>query len=197
MNEPAPPHAAISAVELEVLRRRLLRQARFALGDAAAAEDLVQDTLLDVLQGAHRHRGESTLTTWACAILKHKIADWYRAPARRVMVAASGDDTAPLPAALDAGVDENGAWQPSVPAWEQPEQHEERRQLLHQLQACVACLPTRIGRVFMLREWLGFENAEISRRLDLSADNVRQILHRARLSLRGCMQGLARPRGGR
>jgi RNA polymerase sigma-70 factor, ECF subfamily len=39
----------------------------------------------------------------------------------------------------------------------------------------------------MMREWLGFESDEIREQLGLSADNVRTILHRARMSLRECM----------
>lgn len=77
---PVPAHRlAESAPEIggdiDVLRDRLLRHARQALPDAATAEDLVQDTLVDVLEGAARHRGEASLRTWATAILKHKVAD--------------------------------------------------------------------------------------------------------------------------
>jgi RNA polymerase sigma-70 factor (ECF subfamily) len=39
-----------------------------------------------------------------------------------------------------------------------------------------------------MREWLGFDNSEIGLKLGLSGENVRQILHRARMGLRGCMQ---------
>lgn len=56
------------------------------------------------------------------------------------------------------------------------------------IQACLDRLPPQTGRILVLREWLGFETDEISSRLGLSADNVRQILHRARMALRGCMQ---------
>jgi RNA polymerase sigma-70 factor (ECF subfamily) len=35
---------------------------------------------------------------------------------------------------------------------------------------------------------LGFETAEICSRQNLSAENCRVILHRARMGMRGCMQ---------
>lgn len=173
--------------ELAPLRTRLLRHARYAMHDRAAAEDLVQDTLVDVLEGAERRRGDAALATWATAILKHKIADWYRAPARRVMVEMAEEDEA-LGAAIDAQFDARGAWAQPVPGWQQPEQHEERRQMRRALEGCLGHLPAQTGRVFVMREWLGFDTTEIAERLGLSAENIRQILHRARMGLRGCMQ---------
>lgn len=56
------------------------------------------------------------------------------------------------------------------------------------LAGCMRALPAQTGRVFMRREWLGFETAEIAERLGLAAENCRQLLHRARMRLRGCMQ---------
>jgi RNA polymerase sigma-70 factor, ECF subfamily len=174
--------------ELPALRQRLLRQARLTVHDAAHAEDLVQDTLIAVVQQSSTYRGEAALSTWAISILRHKVADWYRRPvARREVQMPDGDDTA-LDAALADQFDETGHWREAVPAWQQPEQHAERRQMMQTLEACLSCLPAQTRRVFMMREWLGFESDEIRVQLGLSADNVRTILHRARLSLRECMQ---------
>lgn len=183
-----PLHARpLRPADMEALRDRLLRHARQALPDTATAEDLVQDTLVDVLEGADRHRGEASLRTWATAILRHKVADWYRSPARRHRVSLEAEDER-LAQVVDGEFDESGAWRGAIPAWQQPEQAEERRQMRGAIQACLDRLPPQTGRVFVLREWLGFETDEISSRLGLGMDNVRQILHRARLALRGCMQ---------
>lgn len=40
----------------------------------------------------------------------------------------------------------------------------------------------------MMRKWLGFETSEICERLGVNAENCRTMLHRARMSLRECMQ---------
>lgn len=183
----APAATAWSATELGALRTRLMRHARMVLADPGVAEDLVQDTLLGVLEGAAQRRGDASLVTWATSILKHKIADWYRAPARRLMVQMGPDDDE-LAAEIDADFDERGHWSRPVPAWQQPEQHEERRQMMGVLEDCMGRLPSQTGRVFFMREWLGFDNSEIGLKLGLSGENVRQILHRARMGLRGCMQ---------
>lgn len=172
---------------LPVLRQRLLRHAKFALRDESLAEDLVQDTLIAVVEQHELRRKESTLATWATAILKNKVADWYRSPHRnRVEQLVQGDLESSVD--LDGLYGADGGYAEPVAAWQQPENREEQRQMMSALERCVSCLPTQSGRVFMMREWLGFETSEICERLALSADNCRMILHRARMALRQCMQ---------
>lgn len=177
----------LSHAEWPVLRQRLLRQARFAVHDAGLAEDLVQDTLMAAFQQRDKHRGSATLATWAMAILKNKVADWYRSPDRRRMVQLAPEDDV-LGDAVDALYDAQGSYTDPVPTWQQPDNHLEQRQMMTALERCVSCLPRRTGRVFMMREWLGFETAEICERVGVSADNCRTIMHRARMALRACMQ---------
>jgi RNA polymerase sigma-70 factor, ECF subfamily len=174
--------------ELPALRQRLMRQARLAVHDSAHAEDLVQDTLIAVVQQWSTYRGDAALSTWAIAILRHKVADWYRSPTAKRERQLPEEGEAALDAALASQFDETGHWREAVPEWQQPEQENERKQMMQALDGCLSCLPVQTRRVFMMREWLGFETDEIRVQLGLSADNVRTILHRARLSLRDCMQ---------
>lgn len=177
--------------ELPALRQRLMRQARLTVHDSAHAEDLVQDTLIALVQQWSTYRGDAALSTWAISILRHKVADWYRSPrAKREVQLPSADDAEgrALDAALADQFDESGHWREAVPAWQQPDNETERKQMRQTLEGCLASLPEQTRRVFMMREWLGFETDEIREQLGLSSDNVRTILHRARLSLRECMQ---------
>lgn len=194
----APSPAAIAATpragpepelegQLAALRLRLLRHARYAVHDLSLAEDLVQDTLIAVVEQQAKRRGDASLVTWATAILKNKVADWYRSPSCKRMVQLETDDE-PAQTSAEALYDANGAYLDPVPAWQQPENREEQRQMMTVLERCVSCLPRQTGRVFMMREWLGFETAEICERTAISAENCRTILHRARTSLRDCMQ---------
>ena len=179
--------AATLESQLPALRQRLIRHARYALQDDGLAEDLVQDTLMAVLEQHGTRRGESSLLTWATAILKNKVADWYRSPTRKRMVYVGADDDQ-RDDAIDALYNADGAYVEPVPAWQQPDNRIEQRQMMTVLERCVSCLPRQTGRVFMMREWLGFETAEICERLGVSAENCRTILHRARMALRDCMQ---------
>lgn len=178
---------AMLASQLPGLRVRLLRHARFAVQDDSLAEDLVQDTLIAVFEQHTRRRGDASLVTWATAILKNKVADWYRSPTRKRVLQFKADDDK-LDETIDALYDAGGAYSEPVPAWQQPENHTEQRQMMTVLERCVGCLPRQTGNVFMMREWLGFETAEICERVGVSADNCRMILHRARMALRNCMQ---------
>jgi len=178
---PEPP--ATSTQSWQQLRQRMLRHARMVVFEPALAEDLVQESLVAVLENPLSHRGESSLVTWGIAILKHKIADWYRSPhqQRRVWVDQEEDT------AHDELYDEQGSYKETVPSWQQPERQEAQRQMMSVLEACLKHLPSQTGRIFMMREWLGFETSEICERLGLTADNCRMVLHRARTGLRQCM----------
>lgn len=182
-------HAELTAAtddELAVLRRALLRHARATVGDAGLAEDLVQDCLIVVVQKQDTRCGEATLTTWAKAVLRHKIADWYRSPDHRRLRQLDGEEDL-VDEAGDALFTAGGSYAHPVSRWEQPEGRMERRQMMDTLELCIDHLPERSGRLFLMREWLGFETPEICHTLGISADNCRTILHRARMSLRACM----------
>jgi RNA polymerase sigma-70 factor (ECF subfamily) len=58
------------------LRRYLER----LVGDAATAEDLLQETLLRVARGMPGFRGQSSLKTWAFSIATRVAADHFRRP---------------------------------------------------------------------------------------------------------------------
>ena len=168
---------------LATLRARLLRHARLLVSDRDLAEDLVQETLIAVLRGHEAHRGESTLTTWAVAILRHKAADWYRSPGRSATVGFDDFD-----AVIDelTCANEPGAWAGTVQhgGFAQPDHALERRELASAIDDCVERLPARSRQVFRMREQLGFETDEVCCRLDISHEHCRTLLHRARLALR-------------
>ena len=58
-------------------------------GDRAAAEDLLQDTLLEAVRSASSYRGEAALSTWLCTIARRRLARHYEQE-RRAEVARSG-----------------------------------------------------------------------------------------------------------
>lgn len=52
-------------------------------GDAAAAEDIVQETFLEAVRSAHTFRGDAALRTWLCAIARRRVARFYETERRR------------------------------------------------------------------------------------------------------------------
>ena len=89
---------------------------------------------------------------------------------------------------IDAQFDRRGHWEGTPDAWEQPEGALCQKQFLAALEACLRALPERTARVFMMREHLGFETAEICKELGITPTHCWVMLHRARMALRLCLQ---------
>ena len=181
-----PPKPAAFRPQIESLRPYLLRYAALQLRDAAAAEDAVQETLLAALAGESNFAGRSNIRTWLTAILKHKIVDTIRRQSREQP--ASEIDARSEAAEFDALFDRRGHWEEPPDAWEQPEGALGQKQFLAALEACLRALPERTARAFMMREHLGLETSEICKELGITATHSWVMLHRARMSLRQCLE---------
>lgn len=172
--------------ELAALRPLLLRFAMLQLRQDCMAEDVVSETLLAILEQPERFEGRSSLRTYATGILKFKIIDVLRRRGREVQIEPQDEQS--MDDALDALFAEDGHWAHPPPAWQQPELSLERQQFFETLQACVARLPARTGRVFMMREWLDQEVDDICGELGITANHCGVMLYRARMALRECLQ---------
>jgi RNA polymerase sigma-70 factor (TIGR02943 family) len=172
------------ASQVEALRPQLMRFARTQLRNDAWAEDAVSEALLAALEKPQAFAGQSQLKTWLVGILKHKVIDQLRRHAREatVLVADDGED-------LDADLFvANGHWREMPQDWGDPELQCRQQQFIEVLEACLQHLPPAQGRVFMMREWLELDAAEICKELSITSTNLWVLLHRGRLRLRECLQ---------
>lgn len=192
MREEIPKDATASGLSdpgyVEAIRVEMLRFARFRIGDDSEAEDIVQEALAAAFRDAEKFRSAAALKTWVIAILKHKVADIMRQRQRRPILASELFESSDL--GTQTLFDRRGMWHDAArPAnWENPEALIHSRQLLAVFDDCLNKLPVQHQRVFLMREVLGLEAPEICRELDISASNLRVILHRARLALRSCLE---------
>lgn len=176
-------------VFLEELRSQMLKFSRLQLRDEALAEDAVQEALIGALKNAKSFGRQSALKTWVFAILKNKIADILRQRQRMVEVSGllrtSEDEDN-----LDDLFDRKGFWQVHErPAnWSQPEKSVEDDHFWEVFEICLSGLPESQARLFMMREFLEFESAEICETLDITTSNLHVMLYRARLRLRECLE---------
>jgi len=185
-NVPMPPDFA---GELDGHRAYLLRVARLQLRDEALAEDVVQETLVAALSGSG-FSGRSSLKTWLTGILKHKIVDAIRRKQREPVAAStlgSLDGEQDIED-FDAMFDETGHWSPKPADWGDPAAALECRQFIEIVDFCLEKLPPNTARVFMMREVLELETAEICKELAITANNLWVILYRARMALRLCLE---------
>jgi RNA polymerase sigma-70 factor (TIGR02943 family) len=175
------------AIELDTHRRYLLRVARLQLRDRDLAEDVVQETFLAAVAGRAGFSGRSSIRTWLTGILKHKIIDAIRHKQRRPIVAAAFDETLDVDA-LDGMFTDEGAWKTPPADWGNPENALAQSEFMDVLARCLDKLPPATARVFTMREILELESDEICKELSITANNLWVILHRARISLRQCLE---------
>ncbi|CAN0624371.1 putative RNA polymerase sigma factor HI_1459 [Burkholderia multivorans] len=174
---------------LAQLRRDLLRFARLQLRDADAAEDAVQEALTAAWTHAGDFAGLSAHKTWVFGILRNKLIDTLRVRRRTVSLSA-----------LDAELDgeslldrelfkENGHWTAHAKPqpWPQPDTLLQQQQFWTLFEMCLNYLPEQIGRVFMMREFLDFDIADICTELTLTTNHCSVLLYRARTRLRACL----------
>jgi RNA polymerase sigma-70 factor (ECF subfamily) len=171
--------------ELAALHSPLLRYAQLQLRNDSLAEDVVSETLLAILEKPDAYEGRSSLRTYATGILKFKIIDVIRKKGREVHIEPLDEQS--LDDAMDALFAQDGHWAEPPPAWQQPDRALEQNQFFETLQQCVDRLPPRIGRVFMMREWLEREVDDICVELGITSNNCGVMLYRARMQLRECL----------
>ena len=177
----------LDSAEIERHRSYLLRYASLQLRDAGAAEDAVQDTLIAALEGRDRFAGNSSVKTWLTGILKHKIIDHIRRQSREQPLVA-GDSDASEAEAVDALFLENGHWRQRPSDWGDPDKALENQAFMAVFEQCAKNMPAKTARAFMMREVMELDTTDICKELDVSTTNCWVILHRARLSLRECLE---------
>ncbi|HCA27730.1 MAG TPA: RNA polymerase subunit sigma [Betaproteobacteria bacterium] len=196
MTDDAPPtDAAVAAVHPEQWLERhgdvLYRYALAHLRDAHHAEEAVQETLLAALESRHRYTGKSTERTWLIGILKHKLIDHGRRQWRETPLDEenySPDDPADGAANNPRLFDESGHWTLALRQWGNPAHALAQRQFWQALDKCLAAMPPKLARIFMLREVSGVESEKICQELGVTATNLWTMLYRSRMSLRHCLE---------
>ena len=161
---------------------------RFALAritDPDRAGDLVQETFLAALKSRGNFKRQSSPKTWLTAILKHKIIDYLR----KTMREQTWNSEDALDRSIDEMFDVNGRWRIRPHRWHtDPGDHFEQKEFLNVLYACLAGLPRRIARIFMMREMEGASTEEICDVMGVTSTNCWTMLYRARNGLRRCLQ---------
>jgi RNA polymerase sigma-70 factor (ECF subfamily) len=167
----------------------LFRYALLQLRDDQLAEDAVQETLLAAWQSASNFEGKARLRTWLIGILKHKIADHWRRILPEI-IAADIDviENEDSEADEDDFFMSNGHWNGGPSTWSDPEAALKQQEFWAIYETCQNNLPPKMAQVFMLRELVGLEAAEVCRETGLSDANYWVIMHRARLRLRECLE---------
>jgi RNA polymerase sigma-70 factor (ECF subfamily) len=153
------------------------------VSDAEMAKDLVQDTFLVAVTKIGSFKNESSPKTWLFSILNYKIIDFYRKKAKHLKYKNDGQF-------INNFFDDNGDWKTDA----MPDQWDEDNHLLDNsefqdvLDGCLEELPETWNHSIKLKYLMKKNGAEICQELNISPTNFWQIVHRAKLQLRNCIE---------
>jgi RNA polymerase sigma-70 factor, ECF subfamily len=158
----------------EVLMRRynqrLYRVARAILRDDYEAEDVMQDTYVRAYQHLYQFAGRSKFSTWLIRIAVHESLARKRRAQRieslDTITGPSGEILMPASTLAD------------------PEACASNSELRHVLEQAILALPDDYRTVLILRDVEELSTAEAASVLQISEENAKVRLHRARAMLR-------------
>lgn len=156
----------------ELYSDKIYRLALSLLKEEAAAEGVVQDAFLRLIERLDQFEGRSGLGTWLYRIAYNLSVDRLRQRRPEVILDDEGEDGR-LPAPIH------------VVDWTQwPEQLLSDAEVTAELDKAIAALPEKFRVVFVLREVEGLSTEETAQITGLSLSATKVRLHRARLFLR-------------
>ncbi|HVB04102.1 MAG TPA: sigma-70 family RNA polymerase sigma factor [Chitinophagaceae bacterium] len=165
--------------------------ALFKTSSKETAEDLVQETFMAAFQNFGKFKGESNSKTWLFAILNNKISDYHRNHYCNPTIAERKQSESWKDVSNDVFFDSIGQWREDQRPFDWPLGAEEyldndefNRVLLH----CMGKLPANWCSALQLKYLEEKKGEIICQELDLSPTNFWQILHRAKLQLRKCLE---------
>ncbi len=172
---------------LEALSGHLSRFQRTAyrqLGNAADAEDAVQDALLAAYKHLDQFRGQAKMSTWLTAIVTN--CAWMQLRTRPRQPHVSLDEA--------SGEDQDYCWSDHLADSRPSPEDECRKSELHRclLQSAVRLSPP-LRRAFQLCDLDGLTAKEISQMLGLAEGTVKAQISRARAKLTRLMRRALRP----
>jgi len=157
-----------------IMRRhnqRLYRVARAILRDDAEAEDVTQDAYVRAYQHLGGFARRAKFSTWLTRIAVHEALARLRRRSRFQLTDSSEESKKDIMGSI-------------VSDERDPEEAAYDRELGDVLEKAILRLPEDHRLVFMLRDVEGMSTDETAESLDLTPENVKVRLHRARAGLR-------------
>lgn len=155
------------------------------------AEDLVQETFLAAHLQFDKFRNDSNPKTWLTAILKNKISEHYRKRYRNP-TSSDVESSASGSSLFDLMFDENNRWnQNQKPqAWEEEEDPHllDNEDFNAMLKTCLGKLPENWHSAIYLKYIEQKKGDLICQELGIAPTNFWQVLHRAKLQIRKCLE---------
>ena len=169
---------------------KLYSWALYKTNSKESAEDLVQETFLAAFQSLESFKGKSDPKTWLFSILNHKIADYFRKIYRQPIVNESDRKPEAGKDFLDTFFDADGSWikEQRPQPWSNDQHLLDDTAFRKCLGNCMNDLPVNLNAAINLKYLEEKKGEIICQELQISPTNFWQILHRAKLQLRKCLE---------
>jgi RNA polymerase sigma-70 factor (ECF subfamily) len=142
------------------------------LGDHAAAEDVFQETFLQIHQSLGQFDLQRRFRPWLFTIAANKARDLIRSQMRR--------PTTPLQANMSPGDDESAEYIDLMESVDDsPDEPLQRRELQQMVQKAVTGMPDHLREILLLSYFHQFPYKQISEILDIPLGTVKSRLHAA------------------
>lgn len=168
---------------VELYSDHLFTWAFYKTSDRESAEDLVQETFMVAVHSFHKFEGKSEPKTWLLSILKNKIADHFRKSYRN-----NANNTISFSQFFDSN--ENWVNDQLPQQWKEDDEKHllDNPEFKKTLTECLEKLPAH-WKASVILKFIDDKNSnEICQELHISTTNFWQIIHRAKLQLRKCLE---------
>ena len=162
---------------------RLFRFALTRIRDEAGAEEVVQETLIKVIDKLATYRGEAPLFSWLCTFCRHEIGRYLKKSNKTL--AAFAEDIPDVRAALESL---------SAADSDDPESMAFRSERARLVQVALDALPPHYGDALEWKYIEGLSVQELAARLELGQKATESLLVRARRAFRDGFGSLSESR---
>lgn len=168
---------------VNIYTEELLTWTMYKVSNTENAKDIVQDTFLAVAKGIDKFNEKSNPKTWIFSILNNKISDYYRKKYRQ--------DTKIDIDIFSTFFSKDGEWNSAKEPqnWQNDEKNLlDDLEFIEILNYCLEHLPNKFNTVIKMKYYSDKKPKEICQELEISTTNMWQMMHRAKLKLRDCIE---------
>lgn len=156
------------------------------VNDPPLAKDMVQETFIKAYQNRQKLEGISSIKSWLFKVLKNGIIDHYRSVASRM-------DRKTVELDYSVYFDQAYRWQEDkVPSdWLSTFDRQKEEEFIRMnklLRHCIKTLKEMPAAVIKMKYLEEMDSKDICKALDITSSNYWVIVHRAKLSLRSCIE---------
>ncbi len=168
----------------------LFSWALYKTSDKPVAEDLVQETFLAAFLAYKSFKGGSSAKTWLFRILNNKIVDHYRKSSKNLFSNLGEMLSGQAMQVTDTLFNDLDNWSSNglEDQWDDEKHLLDDPEFNTVMDKCVGDLPDNWRTAVLWKFHLNKKSDEICQELQISPSNYWQVIHRAKLLLKKCLE---------